>query len=270
MEIARRPAGCGTIEKMGAEKKSGLYVGTSGWAYASWKPGFYPKAVPAKKFLEHYATRLNSVEVNYTFRKLPTAAMVGNWLAATEKNFKFSFKAPQRITHILRLRDAAKDFADLLMALGVVVDAGKMGLVLLQFPPNFRAEAKGKDGELNRVALEKFLMANAGVAKTAGVRLAVEFRDASWFSEPVYVTLREHNVALCAAESEGLETPEVATADFAAYRLRKPEYDAGELSAVVKKLKKASERGDVFAYFKHEEEPGGALNAERVLEKLAK
>ena len=84
---------------------SRLYVGTSGWAYPSWKPGFYPAALPAKKFLGYYATRLNSCEVNYTFRKLPTAAQIADWLAQTGEGFRFSFKAPQRITHFSRLRE---------------------------------------------------------------------------------------------------------------------------------------------------------------------
>jgi uncharacterized protein DUF72 len=84
-----------------------VFIGTSGWAYSSWKPGFYPQALPQKRFLEYYATQLNSVEVNYTFRQLPTESMLAGWLAASSAGFRFSFKAPQRITHILRLKDCS-------------------------------------------------------------------------------------------------------------------------------------------------------------------
>ncbi len=84
----------------------GIYVGTSGWAYASWKPDFYPAKLPAKKFLEYYATQLNSVEVNFTFRQFPTETMLTGWLAATGEDFAFSFKASQRITHFARLKNS--------------------------------------------------------------------------------------------------------------------------------------------------------------------
>src|ERR1700710_515343 len=82
-----------------------LFAGTSGWAYPKWKPGFYPPKLPARRFLEHYATRLNSVEVNYTFRALPTDTQLEGWLAAVTPGFRFSFKAPEIVTHRRRLRE---------------------------------------------------------------------------------------------------------------------------------------------------------------------
>src|SRR5277367_3777357 len=108
----------------------GIFVGCSGWAYPTWKPGFYPANVPAKKFLEFYATQLNSVEVNYTFRALPTARMLEGWLAATPASFRFSFKAPQRITHFKRLRECAADVAQFVDSLALVREAGRLGLLL--------------------------------------------------------------------------------------------------------------------------------------------
>jgi len=89
----------------------GIFVGCSGWAYPTWKPGFYPATVPAKKFLEYYASQLNSVEVNYTFRSLPSATTIASWLAATGPDFRFTFKAPQRITHISRLKNCGAALA---------------------------------------------------------------------------------------------------------------------------------------------------------------
>jgi uncharacterized protein YecE (DUF72 family) len=81
-----------------------IYAGTSGWAYPSWKPGFYPAKLASAKFLNHYATRLNTVEVNYTFRRFPTEKLLGGWIEATPPNFQFAIKAHQKITHVARLR----------------------------------------------------------------------------------------------------------------------------------------------------------------------
>src|ERR1700761_3105243 len=119
-----------------------LYAGTSGWAYPPWKPEFYPAGTPAKKFLQFYGTQLTSVEVNYTFRALPTAKMLEGWLAATPPNFRFSFKAPQRITHFKRLQDCADDVAQFVAAFETVRQVGKLGLLLFQLPPNFKADVE--------------------------------------------------------------------------------------------------------------------------------
>ncbi len=229
-----------------------MYVGCSGWAYASWKPGFYPARLSSKKLLEFYATQLNSVEVNYTFRSLPGRATVENWLAQTGEDFRFSFKAPQRITHIRRLRDCGADLKNFAAAIEPVAAGGRLGLILFQLPPNFRADAQRL----------------AGFLKEAGelrLRLAFEFRHDSWFDSGVYQLLEQHNAALCVAESDELTTPDIATAPFACYRLRKSEYSSAELHAIRNKLAERSATGDVFAYFKHEDEPTGVLRAMKVL-----
>jgi uncharacterized protein YecE (DUF72 family) len=231
------------------------FIGTSGWAYASWKPGFYPQAVPQKKFLEYYATQLNSVEVNYTFRQLPTEAMLAGWLAATGAGFRFSFKAPQRITHILRLKGCSEAVAALSRALAPVATAGRMSAVLFQLPPNFKADA-------NR--LDAFLVD----AKAHGLRMAFEFRNSSWFCDEVYALLRNHNAALCVAESDDLETPDISTAPFTCYRFRKSGYSRAQLDAIENTLRRRSAEGDVFAYFKHEEQPTGAIYAADTLRRL--
>ena len=224
------------------------FIGTSGWAYPSWKPGFYPPSLPQKKFLEYYATQLNSVEVNYTFRQLPTESMLTGWMAASDAGFRFSFKAPQRITHILRLSNCSDAVAALSHALDPVVTAGRMGVVLFQLPPNFKADVS---------RLGSFL----ADAKTSGLRMAFEFRHNSWFCEEVYAVLRHHGVALCVAESEDLETPDVVTAPFTCYRLRKSGYSASQLDLIEDILRRRSAEGEVFAYFKHEEQPTGAICA---------
>ena len=232
-----------------------IHIGTSGWAYASWKPDFYPPKLPAKKFLEYYATRLNSVEINFTFRQLPSESMVTGWLAAVGADFAFSFKAPQRITHFARLKNCADTVAAFYASLNPVLRAKQLGVVLFQLPPNFKADAG---------LLDEFL----STAKTAGVRPAFEFRHESWFGEETYAVLRRHKAALCAAESDQLESPDVVTAPFRCYRLRKSEYAPAELDALVADLGEKAKDSEVFVYFKHEETPEGALNAASVLRRL--
>jgi uncharacterized protein YecE (DUF72 family) len=229
-----------------------IHIGTSGWAYASWKPDFYPPKLPAKKFLEYYATQLNSVEINFTFRQLPSESMVTGWLAAAGADFAFSFKAPQRITHFARLKNCAETVAAFYASLNPVLRAGQLGVVLFQLPPNFKADAG---------LLDEFLSA----AKTASVRAAFEFRHESWFGEETYAVLRRHHAALCVAESDELKSPDVATASFRCYRLRKSEYSATELGVLVAELRDKAKDSEVFVYFKHEETPEGALNAASVL-----
>lgn len=231
------------------------FIGTSGWAYSSWKPGFYPHALPQKKFLEYYATQLNSVEVNYTFQNLPTESMLTGWLAASDASFRFSFKAPQRITHFLRLKDCSDAVAVLSRALAPVVAAGRIGVVLFQLPPNFKADVP---------RLDSFLVD----ANTCGLRMAIEFRHSTWFCDEVYAVLRHHGVALCVAESEDLETPDVVTGPFTCYRFRKSDYSVAQLDVIENALRRRSAEGEVFAYFKHEEQPTGAICAVDILRRL--
>jgi uncharacterized protein YecE (DUF72 family) len=230
-----------------------LYAGTSGWAYPTWKPDFYPAGTPAKRFLEFYATQLTSVEVNYTFRALPTARTLDGWLAATPAGFRFSFKSPQRITHFKRLRDCEDDVAQFVAALETVQRVDKLGLLLFQLPPNFKVDVERLSGFLAMPALG---------AKDAPA-IAFEFRHESWFADETYAVLREHNAALCIAESDDVLTPEVHTAaGYTCYRLRRNGgYSVLELDAFAKRFAALAEQRDVYVYFKHEDEPTGALNA---------
>jgi uncharacterized protein YecE (DUF72 family) len=239
-----------------AQAPARLFAGTSGWAYASWKPGFYPDGVAAKKFLPFYASQLNSVEVNYSFRQLPSEAMLAGWLAATPPGFRFSFKAPQRITHFQRLRDCADAVAEFVDRLEPVRSAGKLGLLLFQLPPNFKADA-ARLGEF--LALPALGGANAPA-------IAFEFRHASWFAEPVaesiYGLLERHNAALCIAGTEEFQTPEIHPAStHTSYRLRRAGgYGPEELGDLARRLVELARTRDVYVYFKHEDEPTGALN----------
>jgi uncharacterized protein YecE (DUF72 family) len=236
-----------------------LYAGTSGWAYPTWKPGFYPANVPSRAFLHNYASRLTSVEVNYTFRALPTAAQLHGWLEATPPGFRFSFKAPQRITHFQRLRASEAAVDEFIAALEPVRTAKKLGPLLFQLPPNFTADP---------ARLAAFLATPALADRS--LQKAFEFRHPTWFADPIYDILRRHNAALCIAESDDLATPDVATANFRCYRLRRDGgYSAAELKAFATRFTKMAKTQEVFVYFKHEDEPTGALNAEAMLQTAA-
>jgi uncharacterized protein YecE (DUF72 family) len=230
-----------------------IFAGTSGWAYPTWKPAFYTAGVPAKRFLDFYSSQLTSVEVNYTFRALPTASMLEGWLAATPEYFRFSFKAPQRITHFKRLSDCSGDVAQFVSTLEPVRQAGKLGLLLFQLPPNFKADSQ---------RLADFLGASA-LKNSGATPIAFEFRHESWFTEEIYSVLREHNAALCVAESDELATPEVHTSSsYTNFRLRRTgAYSPEELDAFAQRFTALAQKRDVYIYFKHEDEPSGALNA---------
>ena len=231
-----------------------LYAGTSGWSFPGWKPDFYPAKLAPAGFLAYYAGRLNTVEVNYTFRRLPGEDILWRWLQAVPKGFRFAVKAHQNITHIGRLRDA-KFTAMFFASLRPLQAAGKLGPVLFQLPPSLK---------LDMPLLEDFL---AGLPR--GPRAAFEFRHASWFSERVYDALRKADAALCQAESDELQTPRVTTAGFSYLRLRKAGYAAEERAALAKRTAGLLKQGDVFIYFKHEDTAQGALYAESLLRKGA-
>lgn len=233
-----------------------LFVGTSGWAYPTWKPEFYPDGLGAKRFLTFYASQMNSVEVNYTFRELPTAKVVEEWLGAVPDGFRFSFKAPQRITHFNRLNECEDALAEFLGLLDPVREAGKLGLVLFQLPPNFKTDVE---------RLREFL----GAAALRGAPpLAFEFRNEDWFTPEVEAVLRDHNVALCIAESDDLASPEMHPASaHTSFRLRRDGgYKKRELAAFAERFLELAKTRDVYVYFKHEDEPTGAKNGVALLQ----
>jgi uncharacterized protein YecE (DUF72 family) len=233
-----------------------LYAGTSGFAYPAWKPAFYPAKLASKDFLKHYASRLNCVEINYTFRRLPSASTLTRWVDATPAGFVFAVKANQRITHICRLKNAAEATDLFFKMIDPLRTSRRLGPVLFQLPPQMKCD----------IALLRDYLA----LLPDGLRYAFEFRHESWLAEPIYDELRRRNISLCVAESERLEVPEVITADFVYYRLRKPDYteaDIGSFAARAIELLAAGR--DLYLMFKHEETPEGALNAEIVLKKAA-
>src|SRR5258708_2958620 len=231
-----------------------LYAGTSGFAYPTWKPEFYPEKLPSKKFLSYYSERLNAVEVNYTFRRLPSASTLEKWVAETRAGFVFPLKAHMRITHIQRLKPS--EFTNVFFqAIDPLRSARRLGPVLFQLPPALKCDEALLGDFLTTLPTE--------------IRCAFEFRHASWLQVSVYSLLEKHKVALCLAESEKLGIPEAVTANFVYSSLRITEYSPEAPKEIAGRLDPLLNRGqDVYVFFKHEDTPAGALYAEELLKNL--
>jgi uncharacterized protein YecE (DUF72 family) len=227
-----------------------LRVGTSGFSYKEWKGGFYPASLPANQMLNYYGQHFQSVEINYTFRSMPTVSLLENWAASVPDDFYFVLKAPQRITHIQRLRNTEEvltEFFDVAESL-----TKSLGPVLFQLPPNFKKDTQRLKEFLELLPPEH--------------RCAFEFRHQSWFDEDTFTLLRDHQVAMCLAEAENdLNVPFVSTADWGYVRLRRADYNDSELQTWLKQIRSQNWR-DAFVFFKHEDEGKGPRMGTRLLE----
>lgn len=219
-----------------------IFIGTSGYNYPEWKGRFYPESWPAAKMLPYYAERFSTVEINYTFYRMPTPKLVAGWAAQVPPEFRFTLKAPKRITHDRKLRDVAdplRAFCDAAAELGP-----RLGALLFQLGPTFKKDLAVFDDFLGLLPPR--------------VCAAFEFRHDSWLDDEVLARLRARNLALCVADSEKRTTPVVATADYAYLRLRDEGYaeqHLAEWAAHVRRL--SAECRDVYVYFKHEDEGKG-------------
>ena len=230
-----------------------IYVGTSGYNYPEWKGRFYPDTLAAAKMLPYYAERFSTVEINYTFYRMPTAKLVTGWAAQVPPDFKFTLKAPKRITHDRRLKDVAdtlRGFCEAASELGP-----KLGALLFQLAPNFKKDLAVFDAFLETLP-----------PRVCG---AFEFRHDSWLDDEVYARLRHRNLALCIADSEKRSTPVLATADYAYLRLRDEGYTEHHIVQWADQVKDLSTRcKDVYVYFKHEDEGKGPEFARMLLDAL--
>lgn len=230
-----------------------IWVGTSGYNYPEWKGSFYPEKLPASQMLGYYAERFPTVEINYTFYRLPNETLVAGWAAGTPTPYKLTLKAPKRITHDRKLRDVGDLLRTFCHIAGTLGD--KLGVLLFQLGPTFKVDLEVFDAFLADLP--------------PGARAAFEFRHASWFDEAVYQRLRARNLALCIADSEKLSTPMVATASYGYFRLRDEGYVDADLDrwADVIRLHQAQWK-DTFVYFKHEEEGKGPEFARRLIDRI--
>jgi uncharacterized protein YecE (DUF72 family) len=202
--------------------------------------------------LSFYAQQFASVEINNTFYRMPTESVVEQWGAQVPDGFQFALKLNQQITHIKKLRDCASTLQRFLEVASVLQHSGRLGPVLVQLPPTFKADLK---------LLDEFL-----ALRPRAFRFALEVRHASWYTEETYALLRKHASALCLAETDEFTPPVEITADFVYARLRKTEYPAKEIAAWRERVDEWVGRGlDVYVYFKHEEAGKGPAYAKKLL-----
>jgi uncharacterized protein YecE (DUF72 family) len=217
-----------------------LRVGTSGYSYKEWKGSFYPEKLPDREMLKFYAEQFGTVEINYSFYRMPKESLLQQWAKIVPEGFRFSLKANQKITHIQRLRNCEETLKRFLEIASVLQEGDHLGPILVQLPPNFK---------FDKALLEDFL-----ALRPRAFALAFEARHASWYTEETYELLKKNNTALCLAETEKDAPPEMLTADFTYVRLRKEKYAAKEITTWRKRFDEWLSQGvDVFVYFKHED-----------------
>jgi uncharacterized protein YecE (DUF72 family) len=230
-----------------------IWIGTSGYNYPEWKGSFYPANLPAAKMLPFYAEQFPTVEINYTFYRMPTEKLVGGWASATPSPFKLTLKAPRRITHDSRLRNCGELVSTFCRVAGTLGD--KLGALLFQLPPSAK-----KDVPL----LDEFL-----TELPPKVSAAFEFRHDSWLDDEVFTRLAARNLALCVADSEKMSTPVRVTADYAYFRLRDEGYTPDDIARWADTIaRETASCRDVFVYFKHEEEGKGPGFARMLMDRL--
>ncbi len=228
-----------------------VLVGTSGYSYKEWKGPFYPKELAAGKFLRFYAEHFATVEINNTFYRMPTTKLLEGWAAEVPEGFQFSIKAPQRITHMAKLQNAGEMVDALVSTTGVL--GPRLGPILFQLPPFLRKDVPRLTAFLDHLP--------------KGLKIAFEFRHASWFDEEVWAALRSFDAALCVAEGETLESPMVATADWGYVRLRRGVYPDDVIAAWAEKILAQPWR-EALVYIKHDEGDAPRV-AKRLIEALA-
>jgi uncharacterized protein YecE (DUF72 family) len=230
-----------------------VWVGTSGYNYPEWKGSFYPPTLPAAKMLPYYAARFPTVEINYTFYRMPTEKLVSGWAAQTPSPYKLTLKAPRRITHDSRLRNCGELVKAFCGVAGTLGD--KLGALLFQLPPSAKKDVPLLDAFLDDLPPK--------------VCAAFEFRHASWLDDEIFDRLAARNLALCVADSEKMSTPVRVTADYAYFRLRDEGYAPDDIARWAGTIAGATSGcREVFVYFKHEEEGKGPELARMLIEAL--
>jgi uncharacterized protein YecE (DUF72 family) len=231
------------------EKAMVLLAGTSGYSYKEWLGHFYPEHLPATEMLRYYADRFPTVEINNTFYRMPAESMLKQWVEQVPDQFAFTLKAPRRITHDKRLREAESNVSEFLRRAGAL--GNKLGVLLFQLPPYLRKDLPRLRDFLDQLPSDK--------------RFAFEFRHTSWQDDEVYEALRSRAIMFCVTDTDEGDTPFVVTADCGYVRLRRTHYDDSELRAWAASIAaKALVR--TYVYFMHEDEALGTRFAQRLNE----
>jgi uncharacterized protein YecE (DUF72 family) len=215
-----------------------ILTGTSGYSYKEWVGPFYPEKTPASAMLRCYAERFPTVEINNTFYRMPHTTLLERWASEVPETFAFTLKAPQRITHMKRLKGVAPDVAEFTRRAAVLGE--RLGMLLFQLPPTLRKDLPRLRDLLGALPPES--------------RVALEFRHDSWQDDEVYETLRAHAAALCVVEDdEDGTSPFVCTSEDAYLRLRRTQYTESDLRAWAERIR-AQPLARAWVYFKHEDE----------------
>jgi len=226
-----------------------VLAGTSGFSYKEWLGHFYPEKLPASEMLRYYAERFATVEINNTFYRMPAEAMLARWATEVPAHFAFTLKAPRRITHEKRLREAEPDVTEFLRRAGTL--GGKLGVLLFQLPPYLKKDLPRLKDFLGLLPADK--------------RVAFEFRHDSWRDDEVYETLRARGAMLCVTDTDEGDTPFVATSDCGYVRLRRVHYDDADLRGWAERIA-AQPLVRAYVYFMHEDEALGTRFARRLME----
>ena len=225
------------------------YIGTSGWNYREWRPGFYPAGLPARQWLSYYAGIFDSVEINYSFYRLPAVEACEAWYRQTPEHFRFAVKASRYLTHIKRLKDVEEPWDKFVGRIEILRE--KLGPVLLQFPRHFDAR------EANLKGLEQFL--RMARQRNPAQRLAFEFREESCHDQAMCSLLRQYGAALVTAHSTRYPVADPGpTGSFAYFRFHGPRemfassYSSAELAGWAAQIRRLTQQGDVYAFFNND------------------
>lgn len=235
-------------------------IGTSGYVYPHWRGHFYPKELPQRRWLEHYAERFDTVELNNPFYRQPSREAFVRWRRAVPDDFRYAVKLNRFLTHIKRLR-IPEDSME--RAYGTMAGLGKKcAVVLVQLPPRMKFDAERADAFFRAVARRRR-------------RHAIEPRDATWFTEEALALLRRRKVALCIVDTPKYPTADAVTADFVYVRFHGPEklyssnYTEAMLRRWAERIAAWRDRGlDVYGYFNNDVPDYAPRNAARLRELL--
>lgn len=235
------------------------YVGTSGWSYPHWRNLFYAKGLPQNRWLAFYAEHFDTVELNNPFYRLPRPETFEKWRHATPKGFVFAVKASRYLTHVRKLAEPNEPWRKLYESARHL--AGKLGPILFQFPPNWKADPKRLEGFLEVLPED--------------LRYAFEFRNPTWFDADVYELLAAKPAALCQADSPRLPTHYEITAPYTfvrmhgGSRLYASEYSVEELEIWAERILGYLHRGiDSYVYFNNDAHGFAVKNALKLKELL--